>query len=130
MQAAGAETGQQSGGKSNHCCITGLFQPSLQKVLLQDKFGVAADVALQQAVNRRPASIDKRASSRSKSAPRNRQLPSAVKKSEAVAGKYAKGAKIGPQPGQGTQVIYLRQLTLQLVLALAQILFAGSTHHA
>lgn len=35
MQAAGAETGQQSGGKSNHCCITGLFQPSLQKVLLQ-----------------------------------------------------------------------------------------------
>ena len=32
MQAAGAET---SGGKSNHCCITGLFQLSLQKVLLQ-----------------------------------------------------------------------------------------------
>ncbi len=75
-----------------------------------DKLGVAAAVAPQQADDKRPASISKRASSRSKSAPRSRELPSADKKSEAA----AKGRKTRPQPGHGTQVIYIRQLTLQL----------------
>ncbi|KAL0036270.1 hypothetical protein WJX79_010855 [Trebouxia sp. C0005] len=60
----------------------------------------SGDFALQQADNRCPASIGKQASTRSKSAPNSRELPSADKKSEAA----AKGCKIRPQPGQGTQV--------------------------
>jgi len=106
MQAAGAET---SGDELNHHCIIGLY-PSLQKCCCKLAFDIAADVALQQVDDKRPASTSNRACSRGKSVPKRRELPSADKKSEAA----AKGRKIRPQPGQGTQVIYKCQLTLQL----------------
>ena len=69
MQAAGAVT---SGGKLKHGCVIGLLPASFKKSAAADKFGVAADVALQQAGIRCPASIGKQASSRSKSAPQQR----------------------------------------------------------